>query len=66
MKPEALVDAFEKAVEEFAFIGTIPGYSEDMEEQRAMDAERATLRRNRTRARNQLLKALESAQLAGR
>ena len=54
----ALIQQFERAVEEHAFIGTIPLYFEDAEEQRRADAERRRIKANLTRTRNNLLKEL--------
>jgi len=54
----ALVAQFERAVEEHAFIGTIPLYSEDDDEQRRINAERRRLTTNLTKTRNNLLREL--------
>lgn len=57
-RAERLVKAFEEATYEIAFIGTIPLFSDDPDEQRAIDRERRRLRTNFTRTRNALLNAL--------
>lgn len=58
-RQEKLIDQFERAVEEQAFLGTIPVYSHDREEQQAIDATRKHIKANYTRARNRLLKELK-------
>jgi hypothetical protein len=57
---EKMVAAFEAAVKEHAFIGTIPLYHHDPDEQRAIDAERRRITTNYTKTRNRLLKVLEA------
>lgn len=54
----ALIQQFERAVEEYAFIGTIPLYSDDDDEQRRINAERRRLTSNLTKTRNNLLREL--------
>lgn len=55
------VDAFERAVEDKAFEGTIPVFSDDREEQQALDAAHKRIQTNYTRARNRLLALLSAA-----
>lgn len=57
------VDAFERAVADKAFEGAIPLFSDDREEQQALDAEHRRIRTNYTRARNRLLALLSAATL---
>ena len=57
-KAEGLVAAFERAVTDFGDLGTIPEFSDDREEQRAITVLRSSIRANYTRARNRLLKEL--------
>jgi len=54
----ALIQQFQRAVEEHAFIDTIPLYSEDDDEQRRINAERRRLTTNLTKTRNNLLREL--------
>jgi hypothetical protein len=54
----AIVAQFERAVAEHEFIGTIPLYSEDADEQRRINAERRRLVSNLTKTRNNLLREL--------
>ncbi len=58
-KAERLVAAFEDAVNDHVFLGTIPDFSPDPEEQQAIDRERRRIQTNYTRTRNRLIKALE-------
>lgn len=51
------IDAFKAAVEELAFLGTIPEYSDDKEEMAAITQARARIKRNYTRSHNALLRA---------
>jgi len=50
------IAAFEKAVDEMAFIGTIPVYSDDPEEQVLITQARKRLKTNYTRTKNRLWK----------
>ena len=61
-KAERLVAQFEAAVVDHAFIGTIPEFSDDPEEQMLIDRERRRLTTNLTKTRNRLIKALETDQ----
>ena len=63
--PEKLVNRFSDAVHDMAFLGAIPLFSDDREEQAAIDAERGRIQRNYSRTRNALLKALEAAKATG-
>jgi hypothetical protein len=62
MNIEHMLDAFESAVYDKAFEGTIPAWSPDREEQKLIDAARRRIKTNYTKARNRLLKALEASQ----
>ena len=57
-KAESLIYRFAVATTDMAFIGTIPMFSDDPDEQRAINAERRRIERNLTRTRNALLNAL--------
>ena len=57
-RAKTLIYRLEVAATEMAFIGTIPVFSDDPDEQRAINAERRRLNTNLTRARNALLRAL--------
>ena len=54
----AIVAQFERAVTEHEWIGTIPVFCEDADEQRRADAERRRLTSNLTKTRNNLLREL--------
>ena len=54
----ALIQQFERAVTEHEWIGTIPVFCEDADEQRRADAERRRLTSNLTKTRNNLLREL--------
>ena len=55
-KLQAAIDRFAGAVEDYAFLGTIPVYSDDDEEQRAIDRERSRIVNEREQAETALKK----------
>lgn len=57
---ETLILRFQGAAEDFAFIGSIPRFSDDPDEQALINAERRRLHTNLSRTRNALIAALTS------
>lgn len=55
------IRAFEKAVEDRAFVGTIPLHCDDEEEQLAADYQRLIIQHNYIKARTKLERLLENA-----
>lgn len=54
------IHAFEKAVENKAFVGTIPLHCDDEEEQRIADCQRLIIQHNYIKARAKLERLLEN------
>lgn len=54
------IRAFEKAVEDKAFVGTIPLHSDDEEEQKEADIMRAVIQNNYIKARAKLERLMEN------
>lgn len=63
-KARALVHRFCNATHDMAFLGTIPLFSDDPDEQLAINAERRRIHTNFTRAENALIKALTEGENA--
>lgn len=59
-KVKRAIKAFEKAVEDRAFIGTIPLHCDDREEQARADYARVTILHNYIKARSKLERLMEN------
>lgn len=59
-KVKRAIAAFEKAVEDRVFLGTIPLHCEDREEQELADFERTAIEHNYIKARARLERLLEN------
>lgn len=62
-KAKRAVRAFEKAIEELAFDGSIPYHSDDDEEQAELDSVHLALEHNYVKARAKLERLLEEKEL---
>ena len=58
LRPETIIEQFERAVLRYDELGAIPIHSDDKNEQIAIDRTRTNIKRQYMRAYNQLLKAL--------
>lgn len=59
-KIKSAINAFERAVEDRAFLGTIPVHCDDEEEQELADARRTIIEHNYVKARAKLERLMEN------